>query len=116
MKAQKEYKIGNLKLKNPFLLAPMHEINDIAFRSLCKKAGAGLVYTGLLSPLSKENLKNKLKDKPAIQIFANNKKGIKQFIKKYDKQVSLWDFNLGCPSNRAEKSGIGAFNSNTKEI
>jgi len=32
-------KIGKLKLKSWFLLAPMLEPNDIAFRLLCKKAG-----------------------------------------------------------------------------
>ena len=109
------YKIGNLKLKNPFLLAPMHEVNDIAFRTLCKKAGASLTYTGLLSPLSKQKLI--LDDKPAIQIFARNSKGIKEFIKKYDKQVSLWDFNLGCPSKRAESCGVGSYmHSNLNQI
>ena len=108
-------KIKNLKLKNPFLLAPMHEVNDIAFRLLCKKAGASLCYTGLLSPLSKQKLI--LDDKPAIQIFARNSKGIKEFIKKYDKQVSLWDFNLGCPSKRAEACGVGSYmHSNLNQI
>jgi tRNA-dihydrouridine synthase len=34
-------KIGNLEIKNRFLLAPMLEPNDIAFRILCKKADAG---------------------------------------------------------------------------
>ena len=108
-------KIKNLNLKNPFLLAPMHEVNDIAFRLLCKKAGASLCYTGLLSPLSKQKLI--LDDKPAIQIFAKNPKGIKEFIKKYDKKVSLWDFNLGCPSKRAEACGVGSYmHSNLNQI
>lgn len=102
-----EHKIGNLKLKNQFLLAPMLEPNDIAFRLLCKKAGCALTYTGMTSPLSKQKLK--LKDKPAVQLFGNSSRGIKSFMKKYDSKVSLWDFNLGCPSKLSRKLGHGAF-------
>ncbi|MDH3352912.1 MAG: tRNA-dihydrouridine synthase family protein [Nanoarchaeota archaeon] len=102
-----EYKIKNLKLKNRFLLAPMLEPNDIAFRLLCKKAGCGLTYTGMTSPLSKQKLH--LDDKPALQLFGNSERGVKEFIKKYDKNVSLWDFNLGCPSKLSKKSTHGAF-------
>ena len=30
-------------------------------------------------------------------------------MKKYDSEVSLWDFNLGCPSKLSRKLGHGAF-------
>jgi len=102
-----EMKIGNLKLKNRFLLAPMLEPNDIAFRLLCKKAGCGLTWTGMMSPLSKKKMN--LEDKPAVQLFGNSARGIKSFIKKHDKKVSLWDFNLGCPSKLSKKLEHGAF-------
>ncbi len=102
-----KYKIGNLRLKNRLILAPMLEPNDIAFRLLCKKSGCSLTYTGMVNPLSKKKLF--LNDKPAIQLFTNNTKGVKEFIKKYDNQVSLWDFNLGCPSKLSKRLGHGAF-------
>ena len=102
-----ESKIGNLKLKSRVLLAPMLEPNDIVFRLLCKKAGCGLTYTGMISPLSKQKLD--LDDKPALQLFGNSTRGIQSFIKKYDSKVSLWDFNLGCPSKLSKKLGHGAF-------
>jgi len=102
-----EYKLGNLKLKNPYFLAPMHEINDIAFRELCKKAGASLVYTGLTNPQSRKPLN--LEDKPAIQLTCNKIDKLEEFIKKNDKNCSLWDFNLGCPSLHAKKSKTGFF-------
>jgi tRNA-dihydrouridine synthase B len=101
------YKIGKLKLKNRFFLAPMLEPNDIVFRLLCKKAGCALTFTGMLNPLNKKELI--IDDKPAIQLFTNNTKGIKEFIKKHDKKVSLWDFNLGCPSKLSKRLGHGAF-------
>lgn len=99
--------IGNLKLKNRFLLAPMLEPNDIAFRLLCKKASCGLTYTGMVSPLSKQKMD--LDDKPAVQLFGNNSRGISAFIKKYNSKISLWDFNLGCPSKLSKRLGHGAF-------
>lgn len=102
-----EYKIGNLKLKNPYFLAPMAGVNDIAFRILCKNAGAGLVYTGMINPLSREKLN--LEDKPAIQLASSTKDNIADFIKKYDDTVTLFDFNLGCPAKTAREKGFGAF-------
>jgi len=114
-----EYKIGDLKLKNSILLAPMLEPNDIAFRLLCKRAGCGLTYTGMVSPLSKGKLDlpqidsscgdylTGLDDEPAVQLFGNSSRGIRGFIKKYDSKVSLWDFNLGCPSKLSKRLGHG---------
>jgi tRNA-dihydrouridine synthase B len=100
-------RIQSLKARSPYFLAPMHEVNDIAFRTLCKKYGAGLTYTGLLNPQTREKLI--LKDKPAVQFACNNPKGIKEFIRKYDKKVSLYDLNLGCPSPNARQSKVGYF-------
>jgi tRNA-dihydrouridine synthase len=100
-------KIGKLNLKGRMLLAPMLEPNDVAFRLLCKKEGCALTYTGMISPLSKQKLV--LDDKPAIQLFGNSDEGIDAFIKKYDTKVSLWDFNLGCPSKLSGRLAHGAF-------
>jgi len=96
-----------MKFRNKYLLAPMLEPNDIAFRLLCKRCGAGLTTTGMASPLSKKELI--LDDKPGLQIFGNNPKGIVEFVKKYDGRVSMWDFNLGCPSKLSKKLSIGSF-------
>lgn len=99
---------------NKFLLAPMLEPNDIVFRLLCKKAGAGGIYTGMVNPLSKKELV--LDDRPVVQLFCNKIEGIKEFIKKHDKTVSGWDFNLGCPSDVAEKLKFGAYLENLEII
>jgi tRNA-dihydrouridine synthase B len=114
MEQKIKHKLRNLKLKNRIFLAPMEEINDIAFRLLCKKAGCSLTYTGLTSPLTKQKLD--LEDKPALQLFCTETKGIKEFIKKYDKQVSLWDFNLGCPAKLAKKHCFGSYMTDLNKI
>lgn len=80
--------LGASKLKgarNRFFLAPMLEPNDIAFRLLCKKAGCGLTYTGMINPLSKQKLN--LEDNPAIQIFCTHVKGVEEFIKNMKKKL-----------------------------
>jgi len=126
----------SLPFHNKFFLAPMEEVNDIAFRLLCKKAGCGLTYTGMIHPQTKqeiishatssggiersrlagtgrENQKKPLRlfldDKPSLQLFCTTTKGIKGFMEKHDEKVSLWDFNLGCPAKTARKKGFGVF-------
>lgn len=103
-----------LPFRNKFLLAPMEEVNDIAFRILCKKTGCGMTYTGMINPLTKKEIT--LDDKPALQLFCISAKGIKEFIKKYNSKVSLWDFNLGCPAKNARKHGFGSFLKDLKVI
>ncbi|MFH1365214.1 MAG: tRNA-dihydrouridine synthase family protein, partial [archaeon] len=100
-------KFRKIPCRNRIFLAPMEEVNDIAFRLLCKKAGAGLTYTGMINPLMQKEID--LEDKPALQLFCTSEKGIKEFIEKYDYKVSLWDFNLGCPAKTAKKHGFGSF-------
>lgn len=106
-------KIRNLSLENPFFLAPMADVNDIAFRILCKQAGCGLTYTGMINPLNPKEID--LEDAPAIQIFCTSTKGVKEFIKKHESKAALFDFNLGCPAKTAKKLGFGSFLHNKLE-
>ena len=107
-------KLKSLRCKNKIFLAPMEEVNDPAFRLLCKKAGAGLTYTPLTNPLSPKSLI--LKDKPILQLFTNNIRGIIPFMKKYNRKVSGWDFNLGCPATTAKKHKFGAYLTDLEKI
>ena len=43
-------KINHIDLgKHPILLAPMEDVTDPAFRLMCKKFGADMVYTEFVS-------------------------------------------------------------------
>jgi tRNA-dihydrouridine synthase B len=132
------------KPKNKIFLAPMEEVNDIAFRLLCKKAGAGMTYTPMIHLQSQKKIF--LDDKPVLQLFGArellrgisnsrnhsalvesnlatrcHRSGLRgrsarkttgvlaEFMKKYEKKVSGWDFNLGCPASNAKKRGVGVF-------
>ena len=41
--------IGNVKLANPYILAPMAGVTDLPFRLLCKEQGAGLLCMEMIS-------------------------------------------------------------------
>ena len=41
--------IGNVRLDNPLILAPMAGVTDLPFRRLCKEQGCGLMYTEMVS-------------------------------------------------------------------
>ncbi|MFA7708039.1 MAG: tRNA-dihydrouridine synthase family protein [Candidatus Pacearchaeota archaeon] len=104
------------KLSSKILLAPMHSVTNVAFRLMCKKYGAGLVVTQLLSAdaiavKNKETLllaKTTEKEKPvAIQFFSDNVDNIVKSAKLMQKDFDIIDINLGCPSETALKQGSG---------
>ncbi len=116
------HKIGNIKLKNQLILAPMAGVNCTAFRLLCKEYGAGLVTTqmfhsDLISTLyQKEETKfeNLLgiseKERPiSIQIVGSNPESIKKATLILNKYADIIDFNLGCPDKDILANKSGAF-------
>ena len=46
---RKPFKIGEIEIETPFVLAPLAGITDKTMRSLCTKQGASLVYTEMVS-------------------------------------------------------------------
>jgi len=104
------------KLKSKVVLAPMHNITNLAFRLLCKRYGAGLVSTELLSAnaISRENnavMKMTLSDKSekpnVVQIFGQNTDNVVKAGKLLEKNFSIIDFNIGCPSEKIMAQGSG---------
>ena len=104
------------KLDGKLMLAPMHNITNIAFRLMCKKYGASLVSTELLSAnaISRKN-KSVMElaitddsEKPvAIQLFSQNTENIVKAAKIIENNFDIIDFNLGCPSERIMAQGSG---------
>ena len=60
-------KIGNIELGDrPIFLAPMEDVTDPAFRLMCKKFGADMVYTEFISSDALIRLVNKPTQKLSI--------------------------------------------------
>ena len=113
------FKIGNIKINNPLFLAPMAGITDHPFRTICKRFGAGLVYTEFVSSdgIIRENEKtlNMIKftneERPiGVQIFGDNPEVVsKSAIYIYETfKPDLIDINYGCPVPKITKKGAGS--------
>ncbi len=47
---QHNMKIGNIDLgERPVMLAPMEDVTDLSFRTICREQGADMVYTEFVS-------------------------------------------------------------------
>jgi len=104
------------KLAGKLVLAPMHDITNIAFRLMCKKYGAALVSTELLSAnaIARENnavmnlAQTSKEERPVVcQIFSNNTENMIKSAKILEKKFDIIDINLGCPSDKILKQGSG---------
>jgi len=114
---EKEWKIGNCKIKNRVLLAPMAGITDHAFRLICEKYNPGLVYTemisakGLLYHDEKTKLLLEMKNEKrpiAVQLFGSDSEAIEYATKYVEEKADIIDINLGCPAPKVVKNGDGS--------
>ena len=104
--------------KNPFILAPMAGITDVAFRSFMKEMGAALVITELVSATGlcygsdkSKKLMEIEKDQgcAGVQIFGHILKDLAEGAKVVqDKGASFVDLNFGCPVNKVVSKGGGS--------
>lgn len=111
-------KIGNITIKEKTVLAPMYLITDLPFRILCRKNGAGLVYSEMISSkaLVMKNTKSlemakvvKSEEPVAVQIFGDNPKTMADAAKILEKMgASIIDLNFGCPAKDIVEVGAGA--------
>jgi len=94
------------------ILAPMHDVNCLSYRLLCKKCGADIVYTPMINTTSflnnPDNYKWISKEKPlVVQLIGNNALEFKECAGKI-KKCDYIDLNAGCPSTDNTKNGSGA--------
>ena len=113
----KSLEIGNVKLKNNILLAPMAGITDLPFRIVCKDYGAGLVCTEMVS--SKAIFYNDEKTKKLLnmnseqrpiqaQIFGSDINSMIVATKYVSNIAEILDINMGCPAPKVVKNGDGS--------
>lgn len=111
-------KIGNLKLENPFFLAPLAGITDAPTRRICREMGAALVYSEMVSgkglyygaAKTKELLYVDPKEKPvAFQVFGSEPEILAFTARELDSyENAILDINMGCPVPKIVKNGEGS--------
>ncbi len=111
--------IGNVKLDNPFILAPLAGYSDLPFRLLCREYGASLCYSEMISchglTYRQKNTLDMLQtvadERPVnIQLFGSEPETMGRAAAMLtDYPIDLIDINMGCPVKKVIKKGAGAF-------
>lgn len=112
-------KIRHIDLgEHPVLLAPMEDVTDPAFRLMCKKFGADMVYTefvsadALIRSVGKTMQKLNINDEErpvAIQIYGKDTATMVEAAKIVEEaRPDILDINFGCPVKRVAGKGAGA--------
>ncbi len=112
-------KIRDIDLgEQPVLLAPMEDVTDIAFRLMCKRFGANLVYTefvssdALIRSVNKtmQKLEISEEERPvAIQIYGKETDAMVEAARIVEQaRPDILDINFGCPVKRVAGKGAGA--------
>ena len=114
------FKIGNIKIKNNVVLAPMAGVCNSAFRRIIKEMGCGLLYAEMVSDKAivydnektKEMLYMTEQERPiAQQIFGSDKDSFVKAAKIIEESMhpDIIDINMGCPVPKvALKSQAGS--------
>lgn len=110
--------IGNVKLENPYILAPMAGVTDLPFRLLCKEQGAGLLCMEMISAKAlqykNKNTKTLLSIHPdeypvSLQLFGSDAEIMSRMAQEIEElPFQILDINMGCPVPKVVKNGEGS--------
>ena len=113
-----QWKIGNVQIDNPFVLAPMAGVTALPFRTLCKEQGAGLICMEMISAkaISFHN-KNTIalmeidpcEHPVSMQLFGSEPDLMAEVAKSIeDRDFDILDINMGCPVPKVVNNGEGS--------
>ncbi len=110
--------IGDIKLDNPYILAPMAGVTDLPFRLLCREQGAGLLCMEMVSAkalqYNNKNTKALMTIHPqehpvSLQFFGHEPDVISEQAKRYEHlPFQILDINMGCPVPKIVNNGEGS--------
>jgi tRNA-dihydrouridine synthase 1 len=121
MEGNPHFSFFHNQLRSPKLIvAPMVDQSDLAFRMICRKYGAQLVYTQMFNANSfvqckeyrDENFQTLAdgSDRPLIvQLAGHDPQVLLQAAKYVEDRCDAIDINLGCPQGIAKRGRYGAF-------
>lgn len=114
----RELKIGNVVLKNAYILGPMAGVTDLPFRLLCKEQGAGLLCMEMVSAKAilygNKNTESLLTIHPeelpvSLQLFGSDPKIVSEMAKRIEERpFAFLDINMGCPVPKVVRNGEGS--------
>ena len=113
----KKIKIGNVELKNNFILAPMAGVTNLPFRIICEKFEPGMVCTEMASAKAmfhndektKRLLNTEGEKRPiSFQIFGSEEESMAYAAKAVSRMADILDINMGCPAPKVVKNGDGS--------
>lgn len=113
------WKIKDIEIQNPIVVAPMAGVSNLAFREICFEVGAGLVYTEMISDKalqfkSKKTIdmcKSSPQEHPLVmQLFGHDMPSMIEAAKYLDQQTDcdIIDINMGCPVTKIVKNNAGS--------
>jgi tRNA-dihydrouridine synthase B len=111
--------IGGVTLPNPLILAPMAGVTDLAFRTICRRLGAGGTVTEMVSAKAlcfqdKKTLRimelGEDEHPAAVQLFGSDVDCMAQAAEKVMNLVhpDFIDLNMGCPVPKVANNGDGS--------
>lgn len=114
-----EWQIGDVKIANRIVIAPLAGISNPAFRTICKQFQPGLIYTEMISDkaLYYQNEKTlhmtqvDAQEHPlSMQIFGHDIDTMVYAARFLDTQseCDIIDVNMGCPVNKVIKAHAGS--------
>ena len=111
-------RIGQVELPNRLILAPMAGITDRPFRQLCRRLGAGMAVSEMVSADPKLSRHRKSlerldhSDEPgpiAVQLLGNYAWALAEAARRQaDLGADLIDINLGCPAKKVCRRAAGS--------
>ena len=115
---QMQWKIGNVQMENPFVLAPMAGVTDLPFRTLCKEQGAGLICMEMVSAKAisfhNKNTEALMEINPSehpvsLQLFGSEPELMAEVAKSIEERpFDILDINMGCPVPKVVNNGEGS--------
>ena len=115
---QMRWKIGNVEMENPFVLAPMAGVTDLPFRKLCKEQGAGLICMEMVSAKAisfhNKNTEALMEIAPeehpvSMQLFGSEPELMAEVAKNIEERpFDILDINMGCPVPKVVNNGEGS--------
>jgi tRNA-dihydrouridine synthase B len=113
----KPLKIGSLFLAHNVVLAPLAGITNLPFRLICRRYGAAMAFTEMVSVngLVREGantralLRSCPEDRPlGIQLFGDSPDDLAEAARMVDGAGELLDINMGCPVRKVVGTGAGS--------